>query len=133
LKVALKAEGMRHDCIVAVIDRTSLAHTINVDELENSPESVAIQEYIGTRSHNIFSLSARVEALHTFLESPKGAALSATFRRVDGIVEMKQQKIIISISILSQNFCWRPQNRLFISKLRILLRLESHCWMSTTI
>lgn len=92
LKVALKAEGMRHDCIVAVIDRTSLAHTINVDELANSPESVAIQEYIGTRSHNIFSLSARVEALHTFLESPKGAALSATFRRVDGIVENETTK-----------------------------------------
>lgn len=92
LKVALKAEGMRYDCVAAVIDLTSLAHTINVDELANSPESMAIQEYIGTRSHNIFSLSARVEALHNFLESPKGAALSATFRRVDGIVENETTK-----------------------------------------
>jgi glycyl-tRNA synthetase beta chain len=92
LKVALRAEGMRHDCVAAVIDRTTLAHTINVDELTNSPESAAIQEYIGTRSHNVFSLSARTKALHDFLESAEGAALSATFRRVDGIVENETTK-----------------------------------------
>jgi glycyl-tRNA synthetase beta chain len=87
LKVALRAEGMRHDCVSAVIDRTTLAHAINVDELAQSPEFTAIQNYIGTRSHNIFSLSKRAKALADFLGSANGAALSATFRRVDGIVE----------------------------------------------
>jgi len=92
LKVALRGEGMRHDCVAAVIDRSPLAHTINTDELEKSTEFAAIQTYIGTRSWNIFSLSQRAKALHDFLESPDGAALSATFRRVDGIVEHEMVK-----------------------------------------
>jgi glycyl-tRNA synthetase beta chain len=87
LKVALRAEGMRHDCVAAVVDRTTIPLTINIDELKISPEFSAIQEYIGTRSHNIFSLSMRSKALQNFLESSNGVALSATFRRVDGIVE----------------------------------------------
>jgi glycyl-tRNA synthetase beta chain len=92
LKVALRAEGMRHDCVAAVIDRATIAHTINTDELMNSPEFSAIQGYIGTRSYNIYSLSQRAKALHDFLASPNGAALSATFRRVDGIVENEIKK-----------------------------------------
>ncbi len=87
LKVVLRGEGMRHDCVSAVIDRATIAHAINVDELTKSPEFSAIQAYIGTRSYNIFSLSRRVKALQDFLDSSDGAALSATFRRVDGIVE----------------------------------------------
>lgn len=87
LKVVLRGEGMRHDCVSAVMDRAPLAHAINVDELTKSPEFSAIQAYIGTRAYNIFSLSRRVKALQDFLDSSDGAALSATFRRVDGIVE----------------------------------------------
>lgn len=87
LKVALRAEGLRHDCVSAVIDRATIEHTINVDELEKSGEFIAIQDYIGARSYNLFSLSSRAQALHDFLDTSNGAALSTTFRRVDGIVE----------------------------------------------
>ncbi|MDF3033226.1 MAG: glyS [Alphaproteobacteria bacterium] len=87
LKIALRGEGLRHDCVSAVIDRTTIAHTITLDELKESTEFSAIQDYIGARSYNVFSLSRRAKALHDFLGSSNGAALSATFRRVDGIVE----------------------------------------------
>lgn len=92
LKVALRGEGMRHDCVAAVIDRSTLHQEINASELTKSSEAVAIQDYIGMRSHNIFSLSKRAQALQDFLESEHGLALSATFRRVDGIVETETSK-----------------------------------------
>jgi glycyl-tRNA synthetase beta chain len=92
LKVALRAEGMRHDCVSAVIDRTPIAHTIHVDELKTSPEFSVLKAYSETRAHNIFSLSMRAKALQNFLESSNGAALCATFRRVDGIIENETTK-----------------------------------------
>lgn len=58
---ALRAEGIRHDCIAAVIEADQ-------------------------RDENICSLADRASSLDQFLESESGASLQAAFRRAQGIL-----------------------------------------------
>lgn len=58
---ALRAEGIRHDCIAAVIETEQ-------------------------RDENICSLADRASSLNQFLESESGASLQAAFRRAQGIL-----------------------------------------------
>lgn len=87
LKVALRGEGIRHDGVTAVIDHEESSALINIDEFKNSSEMVYLEKYIKARWYNICSLSLRAKALQDFLETPDGLALSAAFRRVNGIME----------------------------------------------
>jgi len=87
LKVALRGEGIRHDGVTAVIDHEESSALINIDEFKNSSEMVFLEKYIKARWYNICSLSLRAKALQDFLETPDGLALSAAFRRVNGIME----------------------------------------------
>jgi len=86
LKVALRGEGIRHDGVTAVIDHEESSALINIDEFKKSSEMVFLEKYIKDRWYNICSLSARAKALQDFLETPDGLALSAAFRRVNGIM-----------------------------------------------
>lgn len=87
LKVALRNEGIRHDGVAAVIDHEESSALINIDEFKNSSEMVFLEKYIKARWYNICSLSMRAKALQDFLETANGLALSAAFRRVNGIME----------------------------------------------
>jgi glycyl-tRNA synthetase beta chain len=86
LKVALRGEGIRHDGVTAVIDHEESSALINIDEFKKSSEMVFLEKYIKNRWYNICSLSMRAKALQDFLETPDGLALSAAFRRVNGIM-----------------------------------------------
>lgn len=92
LKVVLRGEGMRHDSIASVLDQTPLNEVVNTNEVKQSQELVVIHKYVEARRDNIFSLSQRVKALESFLGSPQGEVLSATFRRVNGIVDDETRK-----------------------------------------
>lgn len=73
LKVALRAEGLRHDCVSAVVDgsQKSLNPAIK---------------------YNLWSLAERSKALHDFLETSDGHALQSAFRRANGILMTEQKK-----------------------------------------
>lgn len=86
LKVALRGEGIRHDGVTAVIDHEESSALINIDEFKKSSEMVFLEKYIKNRWYNICSLSMRAKTLQDFLETPDGLALSAAFRRVNGIM-----------------------------------------------
>lgn len=86
LKVALRGEGIRHDCVSAVIDRRDPSLSINVEELKSSSEFQVLEKYTKGRWYNVYSLALRAKALQDFLESENGKALSIAFRRVNGII-----------------------------------------------
>lgn len=92
LKVLLRSEGIRHDCLAAVIDRSTTNPFVNVEEFKTSPEMPFLAKYIHGRWYNICSLSRRAEALQAFLETSDGQALSAAFKRVNGIMEDEVEK-----------------------------------------
>lgn len=92
LKVALRAEGIRHDCVAAVMDRKVTAHSVNIEELEKSRELDAWEKYIERRCYDANSLFRRAQALQPFLQTSSGLALSVAFRRIHGIVIAEMEK-----------------------------------------
>ncbi len=114
LKVALRGEGIRHDGVTAVIDHEESSALINIDEFKNSSEMVFLEKYIKNRWYNICSLSLRAKALQDFLETPDGLALSAAFRRVNGIMvaEVERDKYFY-VEVKPEDFIEEQEENLY--------------------
>ena len=114
LKVALRGEGIRHDGVTAVIDHEESSALINIDEFKKSSEMVFLEKYIKNRWYNICSLSMRAKTLQDFLQTPDGLALSAAFRRVNGIMvaEVERDKYFY-VAVDPNLFAEVPEKNLY--------------------
>jgi len=74
LKIALRAEGIRHDCVTAVLEGSKTT----------------------ADAYKPWSIARRAKALQDFLETADGQALLAAFRRAYGILKDEQKKDGIS-------------------------------------
>lgn len=124
LKVALRGEGMRHDCVAAVVDRNKVDSKIDNSELLQSTELAIQDEYNEKRRNNIYSLSLRAKALQEFLESNQGPALSATFRRLDGIVEAETNKDKFFYLNINPDLLKEPQEKDLYQKLEDIIKVR---------
>ena len=92
LKVALRGEGIRHDCVSAVLGDSADAD-------------------------NIWVTALRAKALQAFLETPDGQALLSAFRRAHGILTEEQKKdgtLYGGLRKIAQNlFCEAQESSLY--------------------
>jgi glycyl-tRNA synthetase beta chain len=91
LKVALRGEGIRHDCVSAVLEGQ-------------------------TDTDNIWTTALRSKALQTFLETSDGQALVGAFRRAHGILTEEQKKdgtLYTGKKVSQDHFCDAKESGLY--------------------
>jgi glycyl-tRNA synthetase beta chain len=104
LKVALRGEGIRHDCVSSVLGDSADAD-------------------------NIWVTALRAKALQAFLETPDGQALLAAFRRAHGILTEEQRKdsaLYAGEKVAQKHFCEAQEANLYDRLHSIMAERDKH-------